>query len=104
MPGPDRRQVRLLSAGAYAGMFVFGLVMALLGAVLPALAGRLEFQISDIGRLFLVMNGAMLAASLVLGLAMDRFGMKPPLAIGALLVATALVIVARASAFRMLFP
>jgi fucose permease len=77
------RQVARLSGAAYAGMFVFGIVMALLGAILPALAGRLAFQVADIGRLFLVMNGAMLAVSLVLGLAMDRFGMKPPLAVGA---------------------
>ena len=59
-------------------MFVFGIVMALLGAILPSLAGRLQFETADIGTLFLVMNGAMLASSLALGLAMDRFGMKPP--------------------------
>ena len=98
MPRPEPRRIALLSAAAYSGMFVFGIVMALLGAILPAMAGRLEFQVADIGTLFLVMNGAMLAASLVLGLAMDRFGIKPPLAIGAFLVAAALVIVARATA------
>ena len=85
-------------------MFVFGIVMALLGAILPALAARLEFQVADIGTLFLAMNGAMLAASLVLGLAMDRFGMKPPLALGPLLVAGALMMLARATAFRGLLP
>ena len=69
-------------SAAYAGMFVFGIVMALFGASLPALAGRLEFQVADIGTLFLAMNGAMLVSSLALGLAMDRFGMKPPLALG----------------------
>src|SRR5690606_4251923 len=47
---------RLLSAAAYAGMFVFGIVMALLGAVLPALSGRLAFEVADIGRLLLYMN------------------------------------------------
>ena len=98
MPRPEPRRIALLSAAAYSGMFVFGIVMALLGAILPAMAERLEFQVTDIGTLFLVMNGAMLAASLVLGLAMDRFGIKPPLAIGAFLVAAALVIVARATA------
>jgi fucose permease len=85
-------------------MFVFGIVMALLGAILPALAGRLEFQVADIGTLFLVMNAAMLASSLVLGLAMDRFGMRPPLALGPLLVAAALALVARAAAFSGLLP
>jgi len=51
-----------------------------------------------------VMNGAMLAASLVLGLAMDRFGMKPPLALGPLLVAVSLAMVVRAVAFPALLP
>ena len=93
-----------MSAAAYAGMFVFGIVMALFGAILPALAGRLEFQVADIGTLFLAMNGAMLVSSLALGLAMDRFGMKPPLALGPLLVAIALIVVARATAFSDLLP
>jgi FHS family glucose/mannose:H+ symporter-like MFS transporter len=99
MSRPEAPRVALLNAAAYAGIFVFGIVMALLGAILAPLAGRLEFQVADIGTLFLVMNGAMLAASVVLGLVMDRFGMKPPLAAGALLVAAALVMVARATAF-----
>jgi FHS family glucose/mannose:H+ symporter-like MFS transporter len=93
-----------LSGAAYAGMFVFGIVMALLGAVLPPLSGRLEFQVSDIGTLFLVMNFAMLASSLVLGLAMDRFGMKPPLAGGPILVAAALLLIVRAAPFSNLLP
>ena len=104
MRAADRERIRLLSAAAYAGMLVFGVVMALIGAILPPLAGRLAFDVGDIGTLFLVMNGAMLVTSLVIGLAMDRFGMKPPLAIGCLLVAAALVTIARAGAFADLIP
>lgn len=85
-------------------MFVFGIVMALLGAILPSLAGRLQFETADIGTLFLAMNGAMLASSLALGLAMDRFGMKPPLTLGPLLVAAALAIMIRAAEFAALLP
>jgi FHS family glucose/mannose:H+ symporter-like MFS transporter len=93
-----------LSAAAYAGMFVFGIVMALLGAVLPSLMGRLHLKTSDIGTLFLAMNAAMLASSLVFGIVMDRFGMKSSLVLGPLLVATALGIVARATnLFALLF-
>ena len=98
MSKPEAGRVTLLSGAAYSGMFVFGIVMALLGAILPAMANRLEFAVADIGTLFLAMNAAMLATSLVLGVAMDRFGMKPPLAAGAIVVALALVIVARAAA------
>src|SRR5664280_2917275 len=99
MPQLNARRILLLRGAAYAGMFVFGIVMALLGAILPSLADRLQFATADIGTLFLFMNGAMLASSLVLGLAMDRFGMKPLLALGPLVVAGALVIVIRAAAF-----
>jgi len=94
----------MLSGAAYAGMFVFGIVMALLGAVLPALSGRLEFQVADIGTLFLAMNLAMLACSSWIGAAIDRFGMKPPLAIGPLFVAAALALIARAARFDSLIP
>lgn len=94
----------MLSIAAYSGMFVFGIVMALLGAILPALSEHLHFAVSDIGTLFLIMNFAMLVCSLALGLAMDRFGMKPPLVLGPLLVAAALVLIVRAQAFTDLFP
>jgi len=104
MSKPEGRSAAQLSAAAYAGMFVFGIVMALLGAVLPSLSERLRITASDVGDLFLLMNGAMLAASLILGLIMDRFGMKLPLAAGGLLVAATLFIVAGAASFRSLAP
>lgn len=104
MPKPETLHLRLLSGAACAGMFVFGIVMALLGAILPSLAGRLQFEVADIGTLFLVMNAAMLACSLALGLTMDRFGMKPALALGPLLVAAALILVARSNVFADLLP
>jgi fucose permease len=104
MPAPDDRRVAVLSAAAYSGMFVFGIVMALLGAILPSLAERLRFDAAAIGTLFLVMNGAMLVASLILGLAMDRFGMKPPMLAGPLLVSGALVLIVRSIAFADLLP
>ena len=104
MQRPDAHSIRLLSGAAYAGMFVFGIVMAVLGAMLPVLGMHLQLAPPDIGKLFVVMNGAMLAASLVLGLAMDRFGMKPPLALGPLLVAAALGLMVRATAFLALLP
>jgi fucose permease len=85
-------------------MFVFGIVMALLGAILPSLLGRLHFAVADVGPLFLAMNFAMLLSSLGLGPAIDRFGMKPPLSLGPLLVAAALILIVRAGAFRDLLP
>jgi FHS family glucose/mannose:H+ symporter-like MFS transporter len=91
--GPHRSP---LEAIAYAGMFVFGLVTALLGAVMPVLFVRLALRLEDIGTAFLAMNGGMLAASLLVGPTMDRFGVRAPLASGALLVAAALLGIASA--------
>ena len=96
MTGPPSRRTHVLDAVAYAGMFVFGIVMALLGAVMPVVSRRLALGLDDVGTLFLVTNAAMLAASLVVGPAIDRFGMKAPLALGGLLVAAALIVIANA--------
>lgn len=104
MQRSDAGSVGFLNSAACASMFVFGIVMAVLGAILPLLASRLHFAATDIGKLFLVMNAAMLAASLVLGLAMDRFGMKPPLVMGPLLVAAGLSLVICATTLVGLLP
>ena len=85
-------------------MFVFGIVMALVGAIVPTLTARLPMTLGDVGTLFLAMNATMLAASLVVGLLMDRQGLKLPLVAGAWLVALALVLVARADSLAMLLP
>jgi fucose permease len=85
-------------------MLVFGIVMALLGAVLPPLSSHLRFDVAGIGTLFLAMNLAMLVCSLIAGVVMDRFGMKLPLVAGPLLVAGALGAIARAQAFEELLP
>jgi MFS transporter, FHS family, glucose/mannose:H+ symporter len=91
-----------LEAIARAGIFVFGIVMAIIGAVVPALLEPLGLTLGDVGALFLAMNFAMLVASLVLGLVVDRFGLKVPLATGAALVAIALVLIARAGSYPQL--
>jgi hypothetical protein len=57
-PKSEANRLALLSGASYAAIFVFGIVMALLGAILPSLASRLRFGPSDIGALFLVMNAA----------------------------------------------
>ncbi len=91
-----------LSAAAYSGMFGFGIVMALLGAILPLLSRRLGFELGQAGNLFLVMNGAMLATTLTLGPMLDRFGLKPALTVAPLFVALALVLIAHAPGFAVL--
>ncbi|HSB15341.1 MAG TPA: MFS transporter [Bryobacteraceae bacterium] len=99
-----RRAVSIpwLSAAAWAGMFFFGVVMAMLGTVLPVLSERLRFDLARAGGLFLAMNFAMLATTLVLGPLIDRFGKKPVLVAGSLAVSAALVLIAAAASYETL--
>jgi fucose permease len=90
------------AAAGHAGTFLFGITMALLGAVLPAFSGRLRFDLGQVGTLFLVMNLCLLATSLALGPLMDRYGTRLALVLGPLLVGAALVLLARAAEFQAL--
>ena len=67
-----------------------------------ALLRETDLAVTDIGRLFLAMNAAMLAASLALGVVVDRHGLRTPMAVGALLVAGGLLIVAHAASTQAL--
>lgn len=93
---------RLLLGIACGGIFVFGIVMALLGAILPLLARRLSLGLSQIGDLFLTMNLAMMLVMPVLGPLMDQAGMKGILLIGALGTAAALVMIVWSPTFMVL--
>jgi fucose permease len=57
-------------------MFLFGIVVALLGAVLPLVSAPLGLGLDAIGNLFVALNGAILAGSLAVGLVVDRFGYR----------------------------
>jgi FHS family glucose/mannose:H+ symporter-like MFS transporter len=85
-----------VSALARAAIAVFGVVMALVGAVAPVVSAQVRIGLGDLGTVFLVMNGAMLAASLGLGMTVDRLGHGRPLVLGAWLVAAALALMGRA--------
>ncbi|MCK4930600.1 MAG: MFS transporter [Candidatus Aminicenantes bacterium] len=80
------RSYKLMSS-ACAGMFVFGIVMAILGAILPTLFSEIQFNKSEAGNLFFTMNLSMLVMSLLFGPVVDRFGFKIFLAVCSLLVA-----------------
>ena len=98
-PDPSGRR---LQAAAFAGMFLFGIAAALLGATLPLLSERLQIGLARVGTLFLVMNACMLASSFALGALQDRFGMRPPLVAGPLVVGAALLVVAGAESYAQL--
>jgi len=94
-----RIRAGLLSGAAYAGMFGFGIVMALLGAILPLISQRLHFDLAHAGNLFLAMNGAMLVTTITIGPLLDRFGMKAAFVVAPLFVAGALVLIAGIDTF-----
>ena len=96
----SRVHTRWLTISAYSGMFGFGIVMALLGAILPLISQRLQFDPAHAGGLFLAMNGAMLVTTLALGPLLDRFGLRPALGIAPLFVAAALVLIAGTDSFN----
>jgi fucose permease len=98
----ERPRTGALQGAAFAGMFVFGMVMALLGAVLPSLSDRLHFDLARAGDLFLFMNAAMLVSGLLTGPLMDRSGHKLPMIWSPALVAAAMAIIAVAGTFVML--
>jgi len=81
---------------AFGGMFLFGIVVALLGAVLPLVSAPLGLGLDAVGNLFVALNGAVLAGSLAFGLLVDRFGYRGALVGGPLLAGLALVLVAGA--------
>jgi len=100
----ERKQsgVRSLMSSACAGIFVFGIVMAILGAILPSLFLRIQFDKSQAGNLFFYMNLAMLGMSVFFGPIVDRFGYKIFLALCSLLVALSLFLFSAASTYSFL--
>jgi fucose permease len=99
---PKPASVRPLIASAWAGIFVFGIVMAILGAILPSLFARIRFNKSEAGSLFLFMNLAMLVMSVFFGPIVDRFGYKVFLMICSLLVAASFLLFTLAPSYSFL--
>lgn len=101
MDRDNARTMKLMSS-ACAGMFVFGIVMAILGAIMPSLFEKIQFNKSEAGNLFFTMNLAMLLMSLVFGPVVDRFGYKLFLILCSSLVAFSLFLFTSASSYSVL--
>jgi len=84
---------RALFVAASAAMFVFGIVLALLGVLfgLPEMRARLHVDLAQQGDLFLLLYVGVLIASTLSGPLLDRLGNKLVLLVSALLVSGALV-------------
>lgn len=80
----DRRQV---FAAACLGMLVFGIVMTVLGTILPMLIERFAVDKASAGSTFTLLSVGILTGSLVFGPVVDRYGFK-----GLLIACTTLVL------------
>jgi MFS transporter, FHS family, glucose/mannose:H+ symporter len=87
---------KLVFASACMGMLIFGIVMAVLGSLLPSLIDKFNIDLIDAGSLFLVMNLGILAGSMIFGPVVDRYGYKGLLTVCAFLVFAALQGIAHA--------
>jgi fucose permease len=87
---PIRRN--LLFAGAAAGIFVFGTVVAILGTVfgLPEMHLRLRIDLAEQGTIFLVLYLGIFLSTAVVGPLIDAIGNKLVLAVSSALVAAAM--------------
>src|SRR5439155_11648867 len=68
----------MLFGGAATGIFVFGIVMAVLGTLfgLPEMRARLQIDMAQQGNVFLLLFMGILVSTLVAGPAIDSIGNK----------------------------
>jgi len=93
---------RFLFACACLGMLNFGIVLTTLGSVLPSIMTRFEIGKAEAGSLFLLMSFGILAASLVFGPLVDRYGYRVILLAAAIMIALGLEWIAFASSMMAL--
>ena len=99
MAKTSRRKV--LFGGAATGIFVFGIVMAVLGTLfgLPEMRQRLQIDLSQQGNVFLLLYLGILLATLLAGPVIDSMGNKVILVTSAALVASGMAGFAYAHSF-----
>ena len=95
------RRRKILFGGAATGIFVFGIVMAVLGTLfgLPAMRERLKIDLAQQGNVFLFLYVGILLATLVAGPVIDSIGNKVILVTSAALVASGMAGFAYAHSF-----
>jgi MFS transporter, FHS family, glucose/mannose:H+ symporter len=84
------------------GIFVFGVVLAILGAILPSLFEAVDLNPAQAGSLFLFLNLGALLVTLLSGAAFDRFGFRLILIGCSVLVGGAILIIAGAGTYPLL--
>jgi fucose permease len=92
-----------LFASVCAGIFVFGIVFALLGVLfgLPEMRARLGINLAQQGDLFLLLYLGIFLATLAAGPSMDHFGHRPVLLLSAVLTSAAMLLFNAADNFAL---
>ena len=93
---------RRLKWAGFLGIFVWGSIAGLLGAILPGLRERAGISLDQSGGLFVALSSGLVAASLVAGVALDRLGKKAVLGTAVALVVASLVSLEFTNAFPLL--
>jgi fucose permease len=86
--------VSLAALTAVLGVFNFGIVVAFLGSIKLRLADRLELDDARMGRLIAVWQATSLVIMLLVGPLLDRFGHRPVLILGFLIVSASILLFA----------
>ena len=82
---------RGLRWAGFLGVFVWGSIAGLLGAILPGLRERAGISLDESGAMFIALSSGLVAASLISGPLIDRTGKKPVLCTAVSLVIVALL-------------
>src|SRR5580704_6061275 len=90
----------MLILAAILAIFVYGMIAAMLGTILPDLSARFKLTPSQNGTIASLQALGLIIASLGVGPLIDNEGKKAGLLIGLALIATALFALPRASGFR----
>lgn len=77
---------KMVFSAAFLAMLVFGIVMAVLGSVLPSVIAKFDISMVNAGSLFLLMSLGMLVGSLLFGPVVDRYGYKGLMVVCATLI------------------
>lgn len=77
---------KLIFAAGCMGMLIFGIVITLIGSVLPSVIVKFDIELADAGSLFIMMSMGMMIGSLIFGPLVDRYGYKGLLVANAALV------------------
>jgi fucose permease len=90
----------VLIVAAILAIFVYGMIAAMLGTILPELSERFHLSPSQNGTIALVQALGLIIASLAVGPLLDNQGKKPVLILGLAFIAIALYALPRSPGFR----